>query len=106
MASSMYSINYDYNQYINHASDLESAAKKLDRLSDNLTNTIRTIKNNWQAEASGEFQTKCIRERDKINKLSQDLRDTANAIRQMAREIKRAEVNAYNIAQRQEESDK
>lgn len=103
MANSMYSINNTYNKYINNASDLESAARKLDSLSNDLTSTINNIKNNWQAQASSDFQAKCVRERDKIRKSAQDLRDTARALRTMAGQIKRTEIDAYETAKRMDD---
>ncbi|MBE5932626.1 MAG: WXG100 family type VII secretion target [Lachnospiraceae bacterium] len=104
MALSEYTINFNYNQAIQKAAEIESVTKDLDAAINELNSAISTLKGNWEGMNSQAFVAKCIKEREKIQDTRDDVKKTADAIRKIAAEIKEAELRALAIARAAEEA--
>jgi len=92
-------IYYDFKRALNEAEDLEDAARRMRRLSDNdMENTMRSLQGAWQGGASEAYQRKCGQLRAKILNSANDLERQASAIRSMARSTYEAEMRAYRLA--------
>lgn len=102
MALSEYTINFNYNQAIQKAAEIESVANDLDAAVDEINSAISILKGNWEGDNSQAFVAKCIKEREKILDTRKDIKSTASAIRQIAAEIREAELRALAIAEAEE----
>ncbi len=102
MALTESEINFNYNQAISKVNEINAVNSDLDKAIEDLDVTISLIKNNWEGNNSRSFLTKCSKERQKIADTKQEIIKAANTIKNMAEEIKKAELNALAIARAQE----
>lgn len=92
-------IRYDFQRALNEAEDLENAARKMRRLSENdMENTKRSLSLAWQGDAADAYQRKCTQLQENILDSAKDLEKQASAIRSMARLTYEAEMRAYRLA--------
>lgn len=99
MALSEHVINFNYNQAIAKADELDAAAAKLE--ADAVTemdSIISGINRNWTGDNAEAYIQKCTKEQAKLNDVATSIRNTANTIRTMAANIKAAEMEALRIA--------
>lgn len=100
MALAQHIINFNYNQAIQKADDLDAAAAKLeaDAVAE-MDSIISAINQNWTGDNATAYIAKCTQEQGKINDIAQSIRNTASTIRTMAANIKAAEEEALRIAE-------
>lgn len=103
MALSEFQINFNYNQAISKAQELETAATKLE--TDAVTemdSILLAINRNWTGDNANAYRTKCKTEQTNIATIVESIRTVASTIRTMAENIKAAEMRALRIAQAEE----
>ena len=98
----MSSINFNYNQAISQANQIEGIANEMLRLaSNNFRNTIDSIGASWKGEAAQQFLGYCAKTQGDIEAQARSLQSIAGRIRDVARNIKEAEERAKALMSRQ-----
>ena len=96
---SLFSIEFDFQQAIKRAEELESIAADMKKLADeDLETSLQSLSLAWKGEAANAYLAKGSRLKDKILKSSSDLTKTASTIRRVAKRTYDAEMRAYRIA--------
>lgn len=91
----------NYQQAIRQAADLEDIAVKIDRLAgDRMGETINGLKGAWQSDNSSQFYSKIGQVQRDIHAQAQRARKVAGSIREIAKEIRDAELRALELAKR------
>lgn len=100
---SCFSIEFDFQQAIKRAEELEEIAADMKKLvDDDLEGSLQTLSTVWKGEASTLYLSKGSRLKEKILKSSGDLNKVASAIRAVAKRTYDAEMAAYRIAMERE----
>lgn len=100
MALAQHIINFNYNQAISKAEELEAAASKLEAEAvAEMDSIISAVNQNWTGDNATAYIAKCTAEQAKISDIAQSIRNTASTIRTMAANIKAAEEEALRIAE-------
>ncbi|MBD5479358.1 MAG: hypothetical protein HDR14_08730 [Lachnospiraceae bacterium] len=101
--ASRYQIQMDFSQAERKAAELDGIAGDLSRLSGtDLQNTLNSLGNNWKGENAGLYIGKGFQLMENMEKTAASLRQTAEAIRSVARNIYNAEMEALRIAEERE----
>lgn len=96
---SLFAIEFDFQQALKRAEELEEIAADMKRLADgDLEETLQSLSLSWKGEAASTYLAKGSRLQEKILKSSNDLKNTALTIRNVAKRTYRAEKVAYKIA--------
>ena len=96
---SLFSIEFDFQQAIKRAEELEGIAADMRKLAgEELETSLQSLSVAWKGEASTAYLSKGTRLRDKILKSANDLVKTAATIRKVAKKTYDAEKKAYQIA--------
>lgn len=100
MALAQHIINFNYNQAIDKANELDAAADKLktDAITE-MDSIISQINHNWTGDNATAYIAKCTQEQSKLVEIATSIRNTASTIRTMAANIKAAEEEALRIAE-------
>ena len=96
---SLFSIEFDFQQAIKRAEELEDIAADMKKLAnEDLVSSLQSLSTAWKGEAANAYLTKGSRLKEKILKSSKDLNKTATTIRNVAKRTYNAEMAAYRIA--------
>ncbi len=93
-------INISFNQAMNKAQEVESSAKELGRLQQELENTISTLQSAWQGDGANAYLMKCRAMKQKMNTTESDLYRIASVIRRTAWAFYDAEIKALEAIER------
>ena len=102
MALTEQEINFNYNQAIQKANELSELLKCLSDASGTIMSTAMALKFGWQGNNADEFMRRCDSESRKIQGTRSKLEKLIAAIKNMAEEVKQAELNALAIARERE----
>jgi uncharacterized protein YukE len=95
-------LNFNYNQAINQARQIDNVATDmLSAANRQLQTTIESIGACWQGEASRQFIGYCTTTQTDIRAEAKKLQDLANRIREVARIIREAEERAKELQRQQ-----
>lgn len=101
--ASRYQIQMNFSQAERKAAELDDIAGDLTRLSGtDLQNTLNSLGNNWKGENAGLYIGKGFQLIENMEKTAASLRQTAETIRSVARNIYNAEMEALRIAEERE----
>ena len=101
--ASRYQIQMNFSQAERKAAELDGIAGDLSRLSGtDLHNTLNSLGNNWKGENAGLYIGKGFQLMENMEKTAASLRQTAETIRSVARNIYNAEMEALRIAEERE----
>lgn len=101
--ASRYQIQMNFSQAERKAAELDGIAGDLSRLSGtDLQNTLNSLGNNWKGENAGLYIGKGFQLIENMEKTAASLRQTAETIRSVARNIYNAEMEALRIAEERE----
>lgn len=96
---SLFSIEFDFQQAIKRAEELEEIAADMKKLAnEDLDSSLQSLSTAWKGEAATAYLTKGSGLKEKILKSSNDLKKTASTIRNVAKRTYNAELAAYKIA--------
>lgn len=99
MAKSSYAIQMEFGKAEEQANRLEQIAKDLGRTAnDMLGNTLSNIGSSWKSSNSLDYLKKGRKVQEDLKKREKELKDTASAIRKIARVTYEAEMRAYYLA--------
>ncbi len=94
-------IEFDFRHAINQAEELEDLAQRLRRLASRKLGEIeQTLPSYWDGPSAKSFQGKTFVMKNNLLKTAKDLEDEAKTIRNIARRIYQAEMEALAIARR------
>lgn len=97
---SKYTIRMNFRKALDKATDLEEVSDDLKRLADNqLHDTLNELSASWTGENARMYIIKGGELREQLEDTSRHLSKTAQTIRQIAREIYEAEMEALRIAE-------
>lgn len=97
--SSQYEIDFNYNQAISQAGELEDISERLKKLSENdLQDVMDDLSSAWKSDSAGQYINKVNRLNESIRSTSRNLKEISAAIRNIARNVKDAETAAQKIA--------
>ncbi|NMA33885.1 MAG: hypothetical protein GX940_04950 [Clostridiaceae bacterium] len=97
-------MNFNYNQAIRQADQIDSAAGELlNTANRQLQTTLESVAACWNGDASAQFISYCRTVQEDIRREAGKLQDLARRIRQVARIIREAEERAREL-QRQREA--
>ncbi|SFB82416.1 WXG100 family type VII secretion target [Butyrivibrio sp. YAB3001] len=91
-------IKMDFKKAMAAVNNLRKIANKLDDNNDDFGGVINLIDNNWDGENSEKFIGKGRTIQGKISETSAGIRKTADAIEDIAKRLRDAELNAIRIA--------
>lgn len=98
-----YQIQMDFGQAENKAGELDNIAENLTRLAETeWSSTLDTLGSNWKGENAELYIQKGFLLRDNMKRTAASLRQTAETVRTIARNIYNAEMEALRIAQERE----
>ena len=99
MAKSSFEIRMDYNRAVAQANSLEQIAEEMRNSAENdLRDCMLEIAGNWTGENARAYLQKVEKLSDSVRKTSERLKDTAEAIRKIARNTYNAEMRALELA--------
>jgi len=94
----MANINFNYNQAMKQADQIDAIADEMFSLADNkYDNTIDALTACWKGEASQRFVNHCNVTKTDITTQAKKLRDAADKIRVIARTVKDAEEKVKGL---------
>lgn len=92
-------IQFNFQQALKRAEELEEIAEELKRLADReLEDSFDSLSAAWKGEAASAYLRKGSRLKEKILRSAKDLKSTAAVIRRTAKRIYDAEMYAYRLA--------
>ncbi|MBQ6205747.1 MAG: hypothetical protein IJK52_01550 [Oscillospiraceae bacterium] len=92
-------INFNYERAIRQAERLEALSSRLQRVSEqDMERMFDALQRAWRSESAPAYLRKGEKVEAQIQALSKDLRKTARAIRDIAEELRAAEMEARMIA--------
>lgn len=92
-------INFDYERVIRQAERLEALSVRLQRASEqDMARMLDALQRAWRSESTPAYLRKGEKVEAQIQTLSKELRKTARAIRDIAEEVRAAEMEARRIA--------
>lgn len=98
--ASRYQIQMDFNKANQKAGELDEIANSLSTLAaTNLENTLECLSKDWTGENAAVYIKKGSTLKDNMAKTAGDIRNTANTIRTVAKNIYTAEMEALRIAE-------
>lgn len=96
-------INYDFQQAIRKARELENVATGLRSLANsNLTDALQNLSCAWQGEAADAYLRKGALLKERIVENAKKIDSTAKTIRNVAQRTYNAEMEAFRIAKERE----
>lgn len=96
---SRYTIEMNFAKARKQALQLENAALKLERIATgSMEDVMNSISENWKGENAGNYLQKTEKVRNDIFKVSKELKNTARAVRKIAKLTHDAEMNALELA--------
>lgn len=99
VAKSSYAIQMEFGKAEEQANRLEQIGKDLGRTAnDTLGGTLSNIGSSWNSNSSSDYLKKGRKVQEELQKRAQELRDTASAIRKIAKDTYEAEMRAYYLA--------
>ena len=97
--NSLPDINFDYERVIRQAERLEALSVRLQRASEqDMARMLDALQRAWRSESTPAYLRKGEKVEAQIQTLSKELRKTARAIRDIAEEVRAAEMEARRIA--------
>lgn len=98
--ASRYQIQMDFNRASQKANELDSIADDMSRLSGtDLQNTLNSLGNDWKGDNANAYIQKGFALKENMDKTVTSIRNTASTIRQIAKNIYDAEMEALRIAE-------
>lgn len=98
MANIKLKINFE--KALKQAEELENIAKEIENVAKvDLEDSFNSISRNWTGENSNNYIKKGAKVKEDIKKTAKNLKETAEAIREIVRRDKEAEEAAERIAQ-------
>ena len=98
MANIKLKINFE--KALKQAEELENIAKEIENVAKvDLEDSFNSISRNWTGEHSNNYIKKGAKVKEDIKKTAKNLKETAEAIREIVRRDKEAEEAAERIAQ-------
>ncbi|MDY5179703.1 hypothetical protein [Butyribacter sp.] len=98
MANIKLKINFE--KALKQAEELENIAKEIENVAKvDLEDSFNSISRNWTGENSNNYIKKGVKVKEDIKKTAKNLKETAEAIREIVRRDKEAEEAAERIAQ-------
>ncbi|MGI6010701.1 MAG: WXG100 family type VII secretion target [Ruminococcus sp.] len=94
-----WTIEMDYARAVSQAKQLESLSGELEKTAIQLENAMEQLKSGWQGEGADVYRGKGNQLAEKITKNARQLENTAQAIRNIAREVREAELENLRIAE-------
>ncbi len=92
-------INFDYQRAINQAEDLDNAAADLKRTAQNSLEDVRSdLYRAWRSDSADSYRKKLAKVKEDMLTTAKNLNRAADTIRDIAREVRDAELNALRIA--------
>ena len=92
-------IKVDFEKAFQQANELDEIAANLDNLQKtDLADCMAEVSRNWTGDHADNYIKKGAKTRNDINETARDLKNVANAIREMAKRYKKAEEDAEKIA--------
>ncbi len=99
MAYSAQQIQLNYNQAMAQANKLDDLAADLKRIAEkNVNDTLGKVNGNWSGDSARQFIQKGAKTQSDIIATARQLRNVASAIRTAAKNVRRAEEQARQIA--------
>ncbi len=99
MARSLHAIEFDFQKALRQARELDQVAQRLNSLSDSsLEDTLNQISANWTGDNAVKYIKKGKLLQGNIDKTANALREVAEAIREIARNLYEAEMAAWERA--------
>lgn len=103
MALSEYTINFNYNQAIAKADELDTQANNLENNAVNEMGSIMaSLRRDWEGNNSTEYVAKCTTVKSNLEAIVAQMRTVAAGIRTMAKNVYDAEMRALAIARAEE----
>ncbi len=97
--SSLGEIYFNYNRAIKQARELDGVASKLRSAAHNDMDTVlNEVRNAWKSDSAPNYIRKGEKVRGDIEKTAKNLNNIAAAIRTIAERVRRAELEAWRIA--------
>lgn len=98
-----YQIQMDFSRATQKAGELDTIADNLSRLADtDLESTLQGLSSDWKGENATVYIQKGTTLKGNMEKTVKDIRNTANTIRAIAKNIYDAEMEALRIAEERE----
>ena len=99
MARSLHAIVFDFQKALRESRELDQVAQRLNSLSDSsLEDTLNQISANWTGDNAVKYIKKGKLLQGNIDKTANALREVAEAIREIARNLYEAEMAAWERA--------
>lgn len=93
-------LNINFEKALKQAEELENIAKEIENVAKvDLEDSFNSISRNWIGENSNNYIKKGAKVKEDIKKTAKNLKETAEAIREIVRRDKEAEEAAERIAQ-------
>lgn len=93
-------LNINFEKALKQAEELENIAKEIENVAKvDLEDSFNSISRNWTGENSNNYIKKGAKVKEDIKKTAKNLKETAEAIREIVRRDKEAEEAAERIAQ-------
>ena len=103
MAKSEFQIRLEFGQAIRQANKLEEIASKIDRIASNdLTDCMRRVANDWKSESSTSFQKKGQQVTANLKCIAKEYKKAADVVRRIANNTYNAEMTALELAKKRE----
>ena len=102
MALTEQEIQFNYTQTMLKANELSSLSGDIDSAVTGMMATAMMLKNCWQGSNSDEFIRKCNLEKQKMMDTKKKLEKLVVAMKNIAEEVRQAELNALAIAREKE----
>lgn len=101
--ASEFTIAFNYEKAIKQADELLDIAKDVRKVAkDKMEPSIQTIDKNWDGDSSKKFVTKSNQLKEKVVDSADDIQKIAGAIKEMAKKIYDAEMEAIRVAKERE----
>lgn len=99
MARSLHAIEMDFDRALRQARQLDEVAQNMENLvSKKMEDTFHVLGQNWTGDNSLKYIGKGKQLETKISKTAKDITQVADAIREIARNVYEAEMEAWRIA--------
>lgn len=99
MEKSLYAIRMEFGKAQEQADRLDEIARDLKQTADStLGSALSQIRSSWNSSSSSDYLKKGYKVQEQLIKRVQELKNTASAIRKIAKNTYDAEMRAYNIA--------
>lgn len=92
-------IQFNYQEALKRADEVDDIASELNRAMGTLNDTMLEVSNSWKGDSATQYEKKGDMLSQRIKNSAQDLRDTAREIRRIAEIIRKTEMHNLEIAE-------